>query len=223
MYLIKQFFTNLIDTFNIHKEKGVRAGIQKLGKVFKKIFFEKSNYVIFLYRLSNEILFTDYKYDIIIHPITTYDYINSLNEVVGLRSFKPDCINWLHKVFSNGGFGIIAYQKGRPVGCCWASHNTPPSLFTVRIPLNAGDIYVHTLFVSQMNRGQKIGDALAVYILRFLKERGFKQAVAIVEKDNVAGLKLHKKIGYLGISEISLNRFLFWHRLRKFGGGPVQL
>ena len=172
--------------------------------------------LIIAYELSSKIRIPGLRSDLKINPIVSHEQIASLNKVVGLSNYKPyKTINWLHRVFNSGSMGFIAIQNDIPVGCCWASEKTPSSLFPgVRVPLKQGDICVHTLFVSQLNRRQKVGKALAIYRLRFLQNRGYIRAVATVEKDNLAALKTDKKIGYVTIGEISGFRLLFWSRIR---------
>jgi RimJ/RimL family protein N-acetyltransferase len=118
-------------------------------------------------------------------------------------------------------------QNDRPIGCCWANEKTPAILFPgVRVPLEIGDVYIHTWFVSQLNRSQKIGETLAYYQLLFLQERGYKRAIATVEKANLAALKIHKKIGCLTLGELSGLRFLTWSRLNYkwyyYGTRPIS-
>jgi hypothetical protein len=210
---VKHLYSNLIEILT--KEKNVWSVILRLGKVLKLMLFKKVDMVIIAHGLSKKIQIPDLKDGLAIYPITTHDQITSLNEVVGLSNYKPyGTINWLHEIFSNGGLGYMIIQNDRPIGCYWANENIPANLFPgVRVPLEIGDVYIHTLFVSQLNRFQKIGKTLAYYQLLFLQERGYKRAIATVEKANLAGLKIHKKIGGLTLGELSGFRFLTWSRL----------
>jgi GNAT superfamily N-acetyltransferase len=212
----KHLYSNWFETFSISKDKSVSSVALELGQFIKLMLFKKIEMFIIAFDLSSKIRFPDLKCGLTIYPITTHEQIASLNEVVGLSNYKPyDTINWLHKIFNNGSIGFIAFKNDHPVGCCWASEKTPSSLFPgVRIPLERGNICVHTLFVSQINRRQKVGKALAIYRLRFLQNKGYKRALATVEKDNIAALKTDKKIGYVTIGEVSGVRVLFWSRTR---------
>lgn len=200
----------------ISKNKNGWSGFPRLGQVIKLMLFKKVDMLIVANELTSKILFPDLNCGLTIYPITTHAQIASLNEVVGLSNYKPyNTINWLHKIFNNGSIGFIALKNDYPVGCCWASEKTPSSLFPgVRIPLEQGDICVHTVFVSQLNRRQKIGKTLSLSHLQFIQNRGYKRALATVEKGNLAALETDKKIGYVTIGEVSGLRLLFWYRLR---------
>jgi hypothetical protein len=212
--LITHLYSNLTETFKKPEEKTVWSGIVSLSQILKLMLFKKVDMSIVAYELASEIHLPEPQFGLAIHSITTHEQIESLNKVVGLANYKPDCINMLHKVFDNGGYGFIAFQNANPIGCCWASEKTPASLFPVKIPPKPGDICVHTLFVSQLNRGQKLGEVLASYRLWFLQKRHYKRAIAIVNKDNIAALKVNIKLGYATIGEVSGFRLLFWSRLR---------
>jgi ribosomal protein S18 acetylase RimI-like enzyme len=197
-------------------EKKLWSWMLRIGRIIRLILFKKVDMFIVAYELSSKIKLPDLKYGLTISAITTREQIAGLKEVVGLPNYKPyDTINWLHRIFKNGSIGLVALKNDHPVGCCWASEKTPPNLFPgVRIPLEQGDVCVHTLYVSPLNRRQKIGKALAIYRLWFLQNKGYKRALATVEKDNLAALKTDKKIGYVTIGEISGFRLLFWSRIR---------
>lgn len=212
--LVKHLYSNLTETFKIAKEKSVWSGVLRFGQLFKLMLIKKVDMFIIAYDLSSKIRTPDIEDDLSIYPITTFEHMVSLNEVVGLSEYKPDCINLLHKIFSNGGYGFIAFQNYIPIGCCWASETTPSSLFPVQVPSKPGDICVHTLFVSRLTRGKKYGKALASYRLWFLQKKDYKRAIAIVNKNNLAALKVNMKIGYVTIGEVSGLRLLFWSRLR---------
>ena len=212
--LITHLYSNLTEIFKKPKDKTVWSAIVSLVHVLRLMLFKKIDMSIVAYELVSKPRLPEPQFGLSIRPITTHEQIESLKMVVGLSNYKPDCINMLHKVFNSGGYGFIAIQNGNPIGCCWASEKTPASLFPVQIPSKSGDICVHTLFVSQLNRGQKLGEVLASYRLWFLQKRHYKRAIAIVNKDNLAALKVNINLGYATIGEVSGFRLLFWSRLR---------
>ena len=214
--LVKNQYSSRSEELKIVIDKIVWPDVQKLERVIKLMLFKKVDMFIIAYELSGKIRFPGLRSDLKINSIISHEQIASLKEVVGLSNYKPyNTINWLHRIFKNGSIGLIALNNDHPIGCCWASEKTPSNLFPgVRIPLERGDVCVHTLFVSQLNRRQQVGKALASNRLRFLQNRGYKRAVATVEKDNLAALETDKKIGYVTIGEISGFRLLFWSRIR---------
>jgi hypothetical protein len=212
--LIAHLYSNLTEILKKPKKKTIWFGIMSLGQVFKLMLFKKVDMFIVAYKLASETQLPEPKFGLTIQPVTTHEQIESLNKVAGLSNYKPDCINMLHKVFNSGGYGFIAFLNDNPIGCCWASEKTPGGLFPVQIPSKPGDICVHTLFVSQLGRGQKLGEALASYRLWFLQKKHYKRAIAIVNKENIAAVKVNMKLGYSTIGEVSGFRLLFWSRLR---------
>jgi hypothetical protein len=213
--LLKNQYSSRPDDLKMMKDKIVWPDVQKLGQTINLLFYKKVDMFIIAYDLSSKIRFPGLRNDLKINSIVSHKQIASLNKVVGLSNYKHwKTINWLYRVFNSGSIGFIAIQNDIPVGCCWASANMPSSLFPfVRLPLEQGDICVHTLFVSQLNRRQRIGEALASYRLLFLQKQHYKRAIATVDKDNLAALKADKKIGYATIGEISGFRILYWSRL----------
>jgi hypothetical protein len=213
--LVKNQYSSRSEELKIVIDKIVWPDVQKLERVIKLILFKKIDMFIIAYELSGKVQFPGLRSDLKISPIVSHEQIASLNKVVGLSNYKPyKTMNWLHRVFNSGSIGFIAIQNDIPVGCCWASEKMPSSLFPgVRLPLEQGDICVHTLFVSQLNRRQRIGEALASYRLCFLQKQHYKRAIATVDKDNLAALKVDRKIGYGTIGEISGFRILYWSRL----------
>lgn len=199
----------------MHKNKHRSYSYKDLTQAIKLITFKYIDMFIIEHNLSSKLLPHGNKSGLTIYPISSHEQISDLSQIDGLSDYKPyNTIKWLHKIFNHGSIGFIAYRNDQPVGCCWASEKTPSSLFLgVRIPLKTTEILLHTLFVSQLNRRQKIGEALVSYRLRFLKDKGYKKDIAIFDKSNVAAQGLYKKLGYKTIGEISGFRLLFWHHL----------
>jgi GNAT superfamily N-acetyltransferase len=210
----KYLYSTLFETLRLSKDKSVWSVVLGLGGLLKLMIFKKVEMFVIAFDLSNKIHVPNLKNGLRINPIVTQEQIARLNKIVGLHNYKPDCIKSLKKIISNGSYGFFAFQNGKPIGTCWASEETPASLFPVQVPSKPGDICVHTLFVSPLARGKKIGEALASYRLWFLQKQDYKRAVAIVNKDNRPALNVNTKIGYVPIGEVSGFRFLFWSRLR---------
>ena len=211
-YLIQRLFQHLARIFKIFKEEGGRAGLARLGRVIKQVFYVQSGYIILAYTLSDQVPLPTPKPGLVVRQVTTSEEIARLGVVVKRSSRRPGYINWLRKIFNNGSIGFIAWQNDQPVGWCWTSPKAKPNITVthVQVPLRPGDIYVHTLVVSPTHRRQGIGQALLSYHLRFVREHGYKRVITVVRKDNISSLSLFKKIGYIHIGEMTHARILFW-------------
>jgi GNAT superfamily N-acetyltransferase len=206
VHLWKQLFYHLVDSIRTFKEKGVPAGLVTLGRTMARIFYRRDEYVIVANVLSERVPFPNLRSGLVIRQVTTREEIASLGSIADLANDMER----FYKMFDNGSVGFIAWQSDRAVGCCWLSQKIYPSMIRVQVPLRPGDACAHNLFVSPTHRGQGIGQALVSHRLQFLREHGYKRAIAAVLKDNIPALKVDTKTGYTPIGDMTHTRVLFW-------------
>jgi len=206
MHLLKQLFYYLIDSVRTFQEEGVRAGLERLGQTIARVFYQRAEYIIVANVLSGQAPLPNPGVGLTIRQVTTSEEIAKLSSI-------PDLANNMerfYRMFDNGSIGFIAFQNDQAVGCAWISQKIDPSMIRVQVPLRPGDACVHNLFVSPTHRGQGIGQALVSHRLQFLREHGYKRAIAAVLKDNIPALKVDKKTGYTPIGEMTHTRILSW-------------
>jgi GNAT superfamily N-acetyltransferase len=206
VHLLKQLSYHLIDSVRTFKEKGVRAGLGKLGRTMARIFYQWSEYIIVAKALSERVHLPNLSSGLVIHQVTTHEEIAGMSSITDLANNMER----FHRMFDNGSIGFIAFQNDQAVGCAWTSQKIDPTMIRVQVPLRPGDACVHNLFVSPTHRGQGIGQALVSQRLRFLREHGYERAVAAVLKDNIPALRVDEKMGYTQIGEMMHTRILFW-------------
>jgi GNAT superfamily N-acetyltransferase len=205
MHLLRQLLLRLNATLTAFRDKGLRAGFAELGQTLLRIFYQKAEYVIVAHPLSEELTPMFTKSDTVIRQVKTRDEITGLSSIA-----DPADMARFYKMFDNGSIAFIAWQNGQVAGYCWISDEIDRSVNRVQPPLSTGDACVHDWFVAPAYRSQGLGKTLVAHRLRFLRERGYRRALAVVLKDNAPALKVDKKTGYAEIGEMSHTRILFW-------------
>ncbi|MBN2284943.1 MAG: GNAT family N-acetyltransferase [Tissierellales bacterium] len=212
MYLVKRLFQDLIKIVYTLKNEGLKVGILSFGEVIRRIVYSKAEYYLMAHNLDlthmKSNLTTGSK--LVIRQIKSHEDIEGLSPLRGLSDFIPDPINWMKKVFDDGGIGFIAFYGNQPIGCGWISFKITPELMRIPVTLKPGDAYLHALFVMGDKRNLGGGRVLAVHRLSYLKEKGFKRGMITVLKNNTPALRVHQILGYDYIGEIIHTRFLLW-------------
>ena len=207
MYLPQQLWYRAIDSFQLSKEKGMRAALTELGKTGARILYQHADYVILTHTLSVPATTAQPSSGLAIRRATTRDAISTLS----LTSGSADMARF-YKLYEAGSHALIATNHGQIAGYCWASQGVDGSVNRVQaaLPSYPGDAYVHDLFVSPTHRRQGVGQALLIHCLEYLHKSGYKRALAAVAKDNIPSLTLTRNTGYIVIGELSHMRILFW-------------
>jgi len=207
--MLRQLLYRLIISLRTFRKKGLRAGFAELGRTISRIFYQRAEFIVIARALLEQIPPAASKQGLVIRRATTREEIASLSPIADMIDMAR-----FHKMFDHGSFAFIAFQNDQPVGYCWVSEEVDRNVTRVQPPLHPGDACVHDLFVSPAHRGRRIGRALVSHRLRFLREHGYKRALAVVRRDNVPALKVDKKTGYTNIGEMSHTRILFWDSFR---------
>jgi GNAT superfamily N-acetyltransferase len=209
MYLMKQLFCQVIDSFKTCKTRGIGAGLVGLAQTVARVFYQRADYVVLEERFSKYAPAADPRPDLVIRRVTTRELVASLSPVTNLADMQR-----FYKLFDGGCFAFIASENDQVIGYCWASQHVEGSLNRVgaALSLGAGDAYIHDLFTAEAYRGRGIGRSLLIHCLEYLHENGYERAVAAVERDNIASLIVTRKAGYQVMGEISHSRIMLWNR-----------
>lgn len=212
MYLVKRLFQELGEIIDTFKKKGLKVGILHFCEIIQRVVYSKAEYFLMAHDLDLSHIDHDFEAAnrLIIRRVQSIDEIDCLSPLRGLSDFIPDPVNWMKKVFDDGGAGFIALHDNQPVGCSWISFKVTPELMRVPVPLEPGDAYLHALFVARDKRNLGCGRLLAIHRLRYLRENGYKRGVIIVLKNNAPALRVDKILGYECIGEVIHTRFLLW-------------
>lgn len=208
MHLLRQLVYRLTVALKVFQKQGLRAGLAELGHTALRILYQRAEYTVMANVLPDQVPLPHPRPGLVIRQATTREEIASLSSIADLADMAR-----FYKMFKNGNIAFIAFQNDQPVGYGWISKDINRSVNrVVPPPLCPGDAYLHDLFVSPPYRGQKIGRGLVSHRLRFLREHGYKRAIIVVLKDNMPALKIHEKMRYKRVGEMSHSRFLFWDR-----------
>jgi GNAT superfamily N-acetyltransferase len=210
LYLSKQLFHQLLNSFKIFKEKGFRAGLNGLRSTVGRIFYQRAGYEILLNTCSEPPIKPTPRPDVTIRQIVSPEEIANLSRIA-----VPVDINRFHQLFAGGSIGLIAFQNNEAVGYCWASPQVDTKANRVQAALlnfRSGDVYAHDLFISPTQQGNGLGRALVFEQICYLREYGYKRIFSAVDKGSLPSLKIHKKVGYQYIGELWHTRILLWNR-----------
>ena len=193
------------------------AGLVELRKIIFRVFYQRDEYIVIQYELSQQSVQLDSNSDLDIRQVTESKELASLRQMAD----ENDMVRF-QNLFNRGSIAFIAFRDDQPAGYCWVSEKLDKAVHRVQAPLQAGDAYVHDLFVSPAYRRHGIGKALISYRLHFLKANEYKRAVAIVLKNNAPALSVDKKVGYIHAGELVHTRVLFSDRFAYRAYGENQ-
>jgi GNAT superfamily N-acetyltransferase len=208
MYRFRQLSCRLADSLRAFRERGLWAGLAELGRTLSRIVYQHAEYVVLANELSQPVLSPSPKPGLVIRQMTHREGL----AVLGPITSQADLARF-YELFDNRSVVFVAYRDNDLVGYCWISQEADGSVNRLQPPLRKGDAYVHDLFVSLTHRNQGIGKALVSHRLEFLREHGYRRAIAVVLKENTPALKVDNKTGYSQIGSMSHTRILFCDRV----------
>nr|WP_320048548.1 GNAT family N-acetyltransferase [uncultured Desulfuromonas sp.] len=214
--LIKQLIQSLIHTGNVFKKAGLQEGSKSLGETLRKIVYSKHEFYLLAHDLeSAKPVKNTLRYQL--KAVTCLDDIECLAYLHGLSTLVPFPVQYLKNVFIEGGVGVIAFYKNAPVGCGWLSDTINPQLMRVPVPMESGDIYIHSLFVERKERKHGCARLLIRAVLHTARENGYKRGLSIVLKNKISRWKFFllfkgKIIGEVIHTRVLLKNF-FKHKM----------
>jgi SAM-dependent methyltransferase len=109
---------------------------------------------------------------------------------------------------------LVATAQGRIVHMCWiAAERAWCEILGVEIPLAQNAVYVHSIFTIPDMRRRGLATEASKFCLRWLRQAGFQSAVALVDADNLSGVRALEKSGYHASGWLAVLRLGSWRRL----------
>ena len=207
LYLLKQLSCRVSDSLQRFRDEGIQAGLAQLGCTGARILHQQADYVVVANTLAEFTITPEQRSGLVIRQAATSEEIARLSPIADSADIAR-----FYKLIENGSTAFAAYQNDQPVGYCWASEEIDKSVNRIQaaLRLRPGDAYTHDLLVSPAYRGRGLGESLLSHCLDYLRECGYRRAVAAIQTDNIPSLKLNRKIGYEVIGRLQHTRILFW-------------
>lgn len=207
MRLLKMLFYQLVDTFQTFRAKGWRAGLTRLVKTIRRVFYSRDEFIVLAKALFPADPPPDPLPGLIVRRLITQTEVASLEPLAG----ATDMVRF-QRMFKLGAVVFGAFLEGQVIGWGWLTDKIDPQTNRVQAPLRPGDACLYDLFVAPAFRKQGIAQRLVASRLQFLSAHGYQRSVITCSKDNPAALKVAQRAGYLKIGESCHTRFLFWDR-----------
>lgn len=77
------------------------------------------------------------------------------------------------------------------------------------------DLYIDTLCVDPVFRGQGIGTALIQFAEQHAKENGYERMALVVEQNNIRAQTLYTRLGYIQVKEITIHHHQYEYRVKR--------
>jgi hypothetical protein len=187
--LFKSLAYQLIELVKTLKENGGQAGLAKLGKIVRRIFYVRRDRWVFALTLSEKVTTAKPRAGLVIQQVKDKDELAPLAALAG-----PTDMVRFRRMIETGCLAFIAWQDGQVAGWGWISDRIDPQTNRTQAPLRRGDACLYDLFVAPAYRD------------------GYKRSVISCAKDDLPPLIVAEKVGYVAIGESYHSRFLFWER-----------
>jgi ribosomal protein S18 acetylase RimI-like enzyme len=189
-------------------QEGWRRGLQRVVKEVLPLPFRRIEYVITARLLTEPIAIPQPRLPVTIRLATPAD----LDKFNGVATFSE--LKAYAKRFARGHICFVALYQDKLVGYNWAAAEVDPELEGAPVRLQPGDAYVGYAFTAPAYRGQRIAPAMSAHRLRYLQEKGYRRAIAIVDVKNKAAQTIHRRVGYQEVDRATFQRILWWRTFR---------
>ncbi len=207
MRLLKSLSYQLIELVKTFKENGFLAGLVKLGKIIRRIFYVRRDRWVFALVLSEKVITVKPLPGLVIRQVKGKEELAALASLAGPTDMVRFC-----QMFDEGCLAFVAWQEGQIAGWGWISDRIDPQTNRTQAPLRPGDACLYDLFVAPAYRGRGIAQRLVAHRLKFLLEHGYKRSVISCAKDDTPPLIVAQRAGYVTIGESYHARFILWER-----------
>jgi len=122
---------------------------------------------------------------------------NIITESVGEHNFYPGCLLKFKKNKKYLGEGSYLNFKTANI----YDQELSDILFESKIKYknDEDNVFIHTLFVNENLRGFGYGKNVLSKLLNECKNKNFKRAIFVVDRDNITALKLYEKFNFVTI------------------------
>ena len=112
----------------------------------------------------------------------------------------------MYRYLNRGDIGLFAYTDGKCVGQVWAAigplmleYN---GLYSIEILDNS--FYIHDVYTAKNYRNHRISSILLSYLLKVIE---CQVGYVIIDKKNIASLKVHMRMGFKPYMDVKAWRF----------------
>jgi GNAT superfamily N-acetyltransferase len=113
-----------------------------------------------------------------------------------------------------GHTGLLAQYQGQMIGYAWACTEVNPSLERVQLTLAPDEVLCVDAYTAPAFRGKGVQTALTLARCRLFGDRGYRRALAYIERRNGPSLAVWRKLGGQAIGEIEFRRIGPWRLVR---------
>lgn len=192
-----------------YQDYGLFITIRKCLGMIVKPLFTKITYRIYLINLSSFSLKTPLSKKFIFRPIQGYES-DIIQQIESLEEWLSGEVT---KKLEKGGLCMVALDETRVAGfnlIHFEEINFP--LIHFRKSLRKWESYSEQITVNKQYRGMGLASNLRYAIFDELKKRGIRKLYGGAQKDNIASLKLAKRVGFKFLADISYFRVLLCRR-----------
>jgi len=141
------------------------------------------------------------------------------SEVDDYVDFRPEVdVAEVRTMLRSGDKCIIARYNARIVSAGWVSARRVPPLLIKHLgrELAQGEVYVYDVFTAREYRGQKIAGERSVWMLRHLRDAGYRRAIGFIVPENKRSMRAVSRTGYrpfgmMGYIKLGFLRYDFFH------------
>ena len=192
---------------------------QKITKYYKEygllltiIHYLKST----IYKRSSTKIFYEIELNYIIYPRLEdnikYETVKIINENLEALDYDDRCEMKKDEVRARLGLGYALFGaiKGNAIiSQQWIEFKEANLWFLgLTVCLTDRTAYISHLYTSPEYRNKGIASQIELHSLRYLKDSGYKQAIAVVEEGNVSAQTLYENFGFYPYQSVIYRRFL---------------
>ena len=107
---------------------------------------------------------------------------------------KISRIKLFYSRLKNNEYCFVTLKNDKIIGYVWVTKMPDKNLDGFEVILFKEEMCLHNLYILPGYRREGIATTLVLYVINYLNQFGCKYLIALVDKENVASLKLFKKL-----------------------------
>lgn len=189
-----------------------RQTAEWLAKSVRLLFYNRIEYIVFTRSLEEPL--PEFKSDLPLRfQIADLASFSSVRKAILPAEFRR-----LKKRLLKGRICLLAYWKDEIAYYGWISDKIDFETDNMELKLSPGDAYLDDAYTLPAFRDMGIGSGGALQRLRYIKEKGYKRSVLIVNSKNLPPQRISKKYGYQEADRLILHRILMKRTWRSQSG-----